>query len=617
MGSRKDDMDSHDEFSINSAWSIAVGLCLGLAACPSRPLGTESESILPTTDGSEGACLPKSVQAAPCEELCPPNHRVGPCLSTSPAPTGWDTRALGNGYCAYEWTKRTRFTDVPQSSTPDCRVAAQEDPTVLDGGELVKKLVDGFNQGTCGFPTKHAADQVFHPTTELSSVMVAVVDTAPPGWADHSAGEDQEDGRGRHGRTMAAIVNGTACGPDSRSSCTTRVETFLGLPRLRDGTRPVPDDGRGGLMGLQSDLIEGLDDALAAWETAKLRAPNLKLIINLSVGWEPACDGASDAVRERLGQAVDAGALVLAASGNRTPGSCVEGPVAPAAWEVDGLVHGITPLDDRDQNLASFRPGSNTRIGALGYMAVVESQGEIHGPLSGSSVATAVVSGIAARVWAAHPEDASAAVMDRIWQYGRARAIASKGGDQPSAEYPPSANPPAQHVASLCRAMNTTKCNDALVGQLSSSWWEEMNAATCTSLDDEPISSEMFIECDSCEDPNATPAWVVPQPNIPPCPNCGVKGTNAYLRLATGFEGETLVSSTTITVKNAQDESATFSYGALTLSTNGWHTLEHAGFEFVDSAPVTKAEISMTFPPFGNNGSYTVGNVITVGIDPT
>lgn len=620
-GTLKDDMDSHEKISTNLRRNLVVGLCLGLAACPAPR--TRPEDPGPGGEVSETgdeACLPKSLQEVPCDELCPPTQRLGPCPSSTPVDIGalgWSTRELGDGWCAFSWTDSPKLlVNLPVPSEPDCRVDPQFEPPTR--ASFTKELADGFAQITWGFPAGQDAGQVFVPWVGAPSVMVAVVDTAAPGWAEHTPVMRTDDGRGRHGRAMAAIVNNMACGPDLDSPCTTIVQTLLGLPRLRDGTLPQPPDEVGGFMGRKSDLLVGLNAALDAWETTKIETRNedLKLIINLSVGWEHACDRESTILQKWLLDAKKDGVLVLAASGNRPMGSCVEGPTAPAAWEDSGLLHGITPLDDRDQNLTSFRPGSNTRLNALGFMAVVESRGEIHGPLSGSSVATAVVSGIAARVWAADPSKTAAEVMAQIWNNGRTRAKRA----QYVAEYPSLPNPPLQRIASLCSALNMANCSQVALGQLSKSWWAEISKTPQEEIEDvnvHPASSSTSIECDSCKDPAATPVWVVPQPNIPPCPNCGVKTINAYLRLDSQF-GSERPTTTVIKVFNDQDQSATHTYGQIsTLSTTSWTTLTNSGFATVNGSPVTKAEVSMTFPAEGNNPSYTVENTITVGIDPT
>jgi hypothetical protein len=586
-------MDSHEKFLENGVRATVAGLCLCLTACPATAL-TSPERIFPSPRGGEReVCMPESRQTAPCDELCPPTRRVGPCKQALP---GWSettvlrasTRSTGST-CVYEWTDPTHGPqDFPRFSEPDCRVATQQEPPS-------QSMADAFVHGAYGVDPALVAESAL-----ADGIMIAVVDTAPQG-----GGTDQADARGRHGRTMAAIVETVACGPDPAAQCTAAVETYLGLPRLwnSDGV----DLENGGHVGYQSDLGVGISGAIAAWNERKEIDPGTRLIINLSVGWEAVCSDSSF-IKNLLIGATDAGALVLAANGNRPIGSCVEGPTAPAIWEETGLVHGITAIDDSGRKLATFRPASNTRIAAPGFMAVVEQGGVMHGPLSGSSVATAVVSGIAARVWSAYPEYTAGEVMDQIWKKG---VVPGNQEVVKADSYDTQKALPDQHVVSLCSAMGLTGCNDAPPGKLANTWWVCMEDVPCEALVIAPTSSSESSGCDA----NAPlPVWVAPQPNIPPCPDCGIKGNTAKLRLAPEFEDGLL--STTITLSYGGGTIRTYVYDSLNLQTNNWYDLINDEF-LLGTVSASAGRIEMTFQAPNNGIIYTVGNVIPIEpVDP-
>lgn len=269
---------------------------------------------------------------------------------------------------------------------------------------------------------------------EGERVTVAVIDTAPT---------TPSQGTALHGRLIAAIV-GHVARVDWASNCADQsicVRNFVGLPRSLDAKGDEQIDlERGGYYGYQSDIAAAIAAALDAWQPPKSKRPG-KLILNLSFGWDPETGADSSLVAAAIAEARCRGALVFAAAGNRHPLACpsdtMTGPGYFAAWAAPSreqceagtlpvplstattneparpLVYAVNAVDRQGKPLASNRvaamPIPAAGFEALGLEAVVANPWALAGnqpflgPQSGTSVATAVVSGNAAVVWANDP----------------------------------------------------------------------------------------------------------------------------------------------------------------------------------------------------------------------
>lgn len=177
--------------------------------------------------------------------------------------------------------------------------------------------------------------------------------------------------------------------------------------------------------------------------------------MNLSVGWEP-WFGGDEAVGEMLTEveavygalehAACSGALAIAAAGNFPGGpEPVSGPIYPAGWETrqapactdgDGdyrpLVFAVGGVRQSNGPLANSRHKSRPRLAALADHAVVRTPKllpvEPTATLTGSSVATAVVSAAAAARWRASSAGTTAfQVMDSV--YGQSTAQVAPAAD--------------------------------------------------------------------------------------------------------------------------------------------------------------------------------------------
>lgn len=638
---------------------IAGGLCLGLLGCPIQGTGPSDPPPEPTPVAVSSAveCSAPTLPPSTCDQICPPTHQIGRCgpedeqLTTVEDPDGGERRSawiptrLGIGdYCSY-----VLENGDPSLVGPDWQ---RDCPLGPSGSELdgaLASMAENFLDGAAGVAGSGLNNPYPQWAGESPEVMVAVVDTAAEPVPEEAVVE-LEGEAGRHGRTMAAIVRRIACGPTSRSSCPIVVRNFLGLPLLRDGK----EGPKGGIFGRQSHLAQGLKDAIDEWEklvdAAPARAnPAPKLIINLSVGWEPGCgarNGGNEAelVRNQLQRVQgNSNVIVLAASGNRALGSAAVGFMGPATWESEALLYGVTPLDDRSENLVTFRPQSNAQLAARGYMAVVRDtrlgdndpdEGGVYGPVSGSSVSTAVVAAIAARTWVGYDGTADQ-LMGHLWQNGEPRDTPVLADSHWSA--PPNSerlNETTQHEVSLCRSLggpNPGSCSpehDAQVEAATAFW----SVASGLSIDSVSVTTTGEGSCaDQCMDtdcartvtltatggttPSPTPkeGFVVPQPSVPPCPTCYVKvnasPSTAHLLLDSAYSGYSLYS-TTIQLWNASNGTESHVYTGLSLSSSTWTTLTDADFADVANLPTTKGYISMVF--LDNGTPFTVGNDLII-----
>lgn len=252
-----------------------------------------------------------------------------------------------------------------------------------------------------------------------AKVRLTFLDTLPDKWAS-TPGLAPIGLCSRHGDSLGRLAQ-LSCG--SAAKCSVTVNQRLALPEKGDRVC------QGGTHGFITQLAEALWKELYDWETSN--SPEDRLVLNLSLGWdgevfggfEQECDMPTHvrAVWDALGVTRKKGVLVLAAAGNRTaaPGT---GPLLPAGWEPRGhhpRVFAVSGLGADGRPLFNSRSGALARRGAFGGPAVVAvGGGEFTPALTGSSVATAVVSSLAATTWACHPGDSPRKLVRRLEAVG-------------------------------------------------------------------------------------------------------------------------------------------------------------------------------------------------------
>lgn len=623
----------------------------------------------------------------PLDDLCPPERQIahwtggGEC----PAPaigSAWTVEELFpsgpaklDNYCRYLWTggAAPNMSELPAGvqTGPDCRVFAQS-PLA---GELGP-----------GYATAFAAGLELVPDgVDLGigyPVDTVVVDTAP---------SDPSKARADHGPTMAAIVaavaDGCVPGLSPSAECRRVVRTRLGLPQVIGSEGVAADRDKGGYFGYQSDLAQGLHAAYESWTDHDHR-----LVINLSVGWEPSAgdlDAAGEPgtpVLEALRDTVDllrcSGALVIAASGNQPVDTCVGDATGPGAWERHAapdatrcsafglpattstssyrpLLHAATPLDWGGSNLVDFRPGSDARMATLGFGGYATTGTRGHGPLSGSSISSAALSGVASIVWSYFPGLAADDVMALIYASGEPREL---DGQPVLADFGLAGASDAQHLVTVCGAL-LHGC-DTLVGQAApnltmldatkcaalefhcdktwrddaatrtATWWQTFEDAL-SRLDagvrkDEAAPPWIASECEHCErvqlqqlpadeslDAGDMPdPWVLPQPEKPPCPLCQIKDDDISLSLDPTYASYQL-DNVMATLYDATGTSERLSYGALLLSATSTLVIADAELRTVGSGTggttPTSARITMTFTDLATGRRITASNPVPIG----
>lgn len=293
----------------------------------------------------------------------------------------------------------------------------------------------------------------FDPLPEMlneppGNVRVAVLD---------STSEGAYDSRylpSLHGGGMRMLIERLACPsgvPEDGRPCV-EVVNYLALQMLSHTESGRP---RAGFTGTMGQLAEQILQALADWRARKLEAPeeDLKLILNLSIGWDPIWGGNYGAtpgrdltppallVHAALTTAVCQGAIVFAAAGNATWGpEPSAGPMYPAAWERQAapptcggneglpLVTAVGAVDALDEPLANNRRRGRPRLVAPGRLATIndwaiappyapDDSRPWFGPFTGTSAPTAVASAAAALVWAYNPEQRPMDVLDLLYRY--------------------------------------------------------------------------------------------------------------------------------------------------------------------------------------------------------
>jgi hypothetical protein len=363
-------------------------------------------------------------------------------------------------------------------------------------------------------------------------VRLAFVDTQPT-----LGGLPERRGRSWHGYALAYIGKNLLC---EGKSCAARITTRLALPILEFNAKSPEltrrDEINGGYLGMQSDLAEAISSEVDAWWTDRQRGSSERhLVLNLSLAWDGELFGGLDeeqiaemragtqAVYRALQYAAGFDALVLAAAGNAKAEPCANfGPLLPGAWEAGGageercreprqpLLYAVGGLGAGDLPLVNARPGGMPRRAAYAENAVVPCplDSRYTAALTGSSVATAVASSIAAAVWASFPELSSSEVMNILDESGDELSIPADFWFGASAS---SAVRPKVHKLSLCAALALacirTKSTSCPVQRPCD------RPRRASSAVPEPSGPSRGLE--SCQ------PWVYPQPESPPCMACG------------------------------------------------------------------------------------------------
>ncbi|MDX2024433.1 MAG: S8/S53 family peptidase [Deltaproteobacteria bacterium] len=381
-------------------------------------------------------------------------------------------------------------------------------------------------------------------------VWVAVIDSAAHAWTD--AAPD----RFGHGRAVGAVVNDLACGDLDSKDCGLHIENTLAMPQV---DKDVLDYTDGGFFGSRMQLADAIEATVAAWDKERAQT-QAKLIINLSLGWDQSlharypAPAAAQAVKIALQRAACRGALIFAAAGNRNPVS-QNGALYPALWEQDAapninecrrlgvpvdrktqddpkqaaakrelyapLLYAVGGVDQTDTPLISTRVGGQARLTAYG-MAVITDDVRPNVAFTGSSMATAVASGVAAAAWSFAPTLSPAELVAKLYDAGQVidplLAVPSfcLGGVACHTL-------PVRRL-SVCAALGAIGVSSSCVvpgpsGEAPAPGTVPPALPACSGTDCAPTASN----------PSDIEPWVNPQPGDPICPSCMIN--KAQLKL--------------------------------------------------------------------------------------
>jgi hypothetical protein len=576
---------------------IAALACAGLLlACDGDDeiAAGETPAESPDDDDHGLALAPALAPAADLETDVPvcPDSRVtvlrttGTCLPTVEGAGGkWnggplfvDSAPALAAVCQYTWTPDVDdgpdldpLEDLPYYAVgSDCEVNWAQSDALSD--LLAPGLRDAFY--------KHIGrlDAAGVPPGAGAPVTVALPDTASTQNVEMNSD---------HAASMIGIIRSVAC--PSGALCNLNLERRLALPLI---DHDEIDWVHGGFHGSQNHLSQAIHSAITSWKNNPGGGP---LIVNLSLGWEPGKFGGGEApnlmpgpvqgVYRTLQYARCHGALIFAAAGNTSGDDCVDGPLAPALWEnvmgptttvckaqygvtptwdpsTQPLVHAVAALDHFDRPLQSTRIDGRPRLAAPGFVAVADGPAGLTSATSGSSVATAVLSGTAALLWSRNSGLNAGQVIGRIYASGDPVTPAAYADFGPQG--------PIRRV-SVCEALTqgcsgaacpTVNCGDTTVDVAALASAAVTAAATLPPKKPGLVNASAHVLADVCpamcssvklytsaavagQPGNACEVDLVegrdrftdPQPSYPPCKVCFASANKVVMLVEGDFDG--------------------------------------------------------------------------------
>ena len=447
----------------------------------------------------------------------------------------------GGRFCAYSWVGAGQ-PPSPPAPLPDTtwqwdcpRVSAQAPANQLN------QALASHGQAELGTLTWN--------TVPLSPVRIAVVDTAAGAWT--------EPDNNPHGLAVGALALDTACGGD-QANCLIHTSSYLGLPlyrgRPRDGVQGAvirKDLQHGGSFGARQHLVRAILKVIES-------APNVRTVLNLSLSYEPDTDFkdqlaadfhpvdadlADRAVLDTLYRARCNGILIVTAAGNGpVPADPDQTEGFPARWttfpalskneclrrfgvarfsdSTAPLLYAVSGLDYASRPLLTTRGKGQSTIAALGFQAVRElPNGSYTRRMTGTSMATAAVSGIVASLWSHVPSKAPDELMRALVAHGTPTAILPDFAPFPAGQ----AGPPLGDVRRLTRC-SIADAFPALASCSLPSSDASVPGGTVPALP--PGSPERVAQAPAPFDPGARPEdfpWIFPQPiGEPGCGACSL-----------------------------------------------------------------------------------------------
>lgn len=512
-------------------------------------------------------------------------------------------------FCQYTWAGKSPPAAAPSFGPAAAVVRIDADldvvmpqtaaPGYLGGDPSVLAGLTGSFRAAAGLVGSGVPDAGVHQE-ETGPAYVAVIDSV--GFADGESTHIGSDPRMHHGLAMGEFIGDARC-PNGEAGC--REKRFFAQAFPYSATSPQALPG-GGPLGSIGSLAHAIGEAVVRWQqSAKLKGS--PLVLNMSVAWDARFGGdvtapgneaehwkrlitpseevpaTVQAVHAALVYAACLDALSFAAAGNNAGAPCEEqGAMAPARWErypapnaaacqqifeqvmprrageagypagVSSLVYAAGGVVASGEPIPIARPGSTPARVLMAFAGVAGAGAQQTDVWTGTSVATALASGIAGQIWSHQRTLTPAqvvAVIDSSGTMGPAqemlpgikrsqfitgygafdRLCALRGGPCANPYVPPQMNPLAATLSSGS-TIAAANLNLASVIPLGCSVRSVQCGASGTDL----------IECGGTG-PTAMAApvtpepWLRPQPSIPLCSVCPVRGGKLTLSLNPDF----------------------------------------------------------------------------------
>jgi hypothetical protein len=547
-------------------------------------------------------------------------------------------------FCQYTWAGKSPPAAAPSfdPAAGVVRVDADLDvvmpqtaaPGYLGGDPGVLTGLAASFRAAGGLVASGVADAGVHGAV-TGPAYVAVIDSV--GFADGASTHAGSDPRLHHGLAMGEFIADARC-PNGESGC--REKRFFAQAFPYSATSPQALPG-GGPLGSIGSLAHAIGEALVRWQQSE-KLKGSPLVLNMSVAWDPRfgadltppgseaehwkrlitpseqVPATVQAVHAALVYAACLDALSFAAAGNNAGAPCEEqGAMAPARWErypapnaaacqqifeqvmprrageagypagVSSLVYAAGGVVASGEPIPIARPGSTPARVLMAFAGVAGAGVQQTDVWTGTSVATALLSGIAGQVWSHQRTLTPAqvvAVIDSSGTMGPAQEMLAgikrshfitghgaferlcvlRGGACANPYQPPQMNPLAATLATglpVAAAQVNLAAGVPLGCNVRS-----MQCGTGTSD---------VIECgDTAPSAMAAPTtpepWLRPQPGIPMCPVCPVRGGKLTLSLNPDFgTAPQFLQDPTLAFRRSDGSYLAARLGAITVAASG------------------------------------------------
>lgn len=384
-------------------------------------------------------------------------------------------RRIENPYVEYEH----EFESFQQ----DCPIVGPAAETIFPPPKVAVPLRKRFAREAMKFAPED-------PSTASGQARLVIVDSvqddaSPQGKECNPATKEGDYACSPHGEVLVKLAQDLLCPSGNCSVKVTARRVLRRTHQIKSASPPNPvvleledpaGETQGGSSGTLMDLATAIRREVEQWWKVPGRP---RLVLNLSVGWEPIHSSSfgdlEGMVQAAIEDAVCRGALVIAAAGNRVTGPPeLERPLLPAAWEqllaptpqqcellleesaepaggsvtpYRPLVFAVGGVQHDDAPLSNSRPNATPPLVAFGdHAPALYPVAPLGAPpiepqrmkiLTGTSVSTLVVSAAAAEHWRRNPSLASFDVMEDLRNGGQDTGLPVDFSLEPEADFPP------------------------------------------------------------------------------------------------------------------------------------------------------------------------------------